>query len=154
MRTYNKAWFDAATPDIVKGLRGGVATLVPFGLAVRLGRHELGWMALGGWLGTLVDPGGLRGTRAKTLTGFAIIGGLALALSERLEPNPWLAALGLVVVAFIASLLRSLGAVWTSAGTMIAIVVAIGSARERLGACGRWLFLCRRCAARPCCCLR
>ena len=78
MRTYNKAWFDAATPDLAKGLRGGVATLVPFYLAVRLGRHELGWMALGGWLGTLVDPGGLRSTRAKTLTAFAVIGGLAL----------------------------------------------------------------------------
>jgi uncharacterized membrane protein YccC len=136
VRTYNKAWFDAATPDIVKGLRGGVATLVPFYLAVRLGRPELSWMALGGWLGTLVDPGGLRSTRAKTLSAFAVIGGLSLALSERLEPNPWWAALGLVVVAFVASLLRSLGAVWSSAGTMIAIVVAVGSAR---GGSAPWL---------------
>ena len=37
-----------------------LAAAVPFYLAVRLGRHELAWMALGGWLGTLVDPGGLR----------------------------------------------------------------------------------------------
>ncbi len=127
MRTYDKAWFDAITPDLAKGLRGGIATMVPFYLAVRLGRHELSWMALGGWLGTLVDPGGLRSTRAKTLSAFAVVGGLALAMSEGIAPNPWLAALALVAVAFAASLLRSLGAVWASAGTMIAVVVAVAT---------------------------
>jgi uncharacterized membrane protein YccC len=129
VRTYDKAWFDAVTPDLAKGLRGGIATFVPFYLATRLGRHELAWMALGGWLGTLVDPGGLRSTRAKTLTAFAIVGGGALALSERVAPNIWLAASCLALVAFSASLLRSLGAVWSSAGTMTAIVVAIGGAQ-------------------------
>ncbi len=129
MRTYGKAWFDAATPDFAKGLRGGIATLVPFYLATRLGRHEFAWMALGGWLGTLVDPGGLRSTRAKTLSAFALAGGVAVAFSEGLAQNAWLAAGGLTLVAFAASLLRSLGAVWASAGTMLAIVVAVGSAR-------------------------
>jgi uncharacterized membrane protein YccC len=129
VRTYNKAWFDAATPDLAKGLRGGIATFVPFYLATRLERHEFAWMALGGWLGTLVDPGGLRSTRAKTLTAFALVGGVMLAVSEGVSQNIWLAALCLAVVAFIASLLRSLGAVWASAGTMTAIVVAIGSAQ-------------------------
>lgn len=129
VRTYDKAWFDAATPDLAKGLRGGVATLVPFYLAARLGRHEFAWMALGGWLGTLVDPGGLRSTRAKTLTAFAAVGGVAVALSEHLFQNRWLTALGLFLAAFPASLLRSLGAVWASAGTMIVIVIAIGSAQ-------------------------
>jgi uncharacterized membrane protein YccC len=86
-------------------------------------------MALGGWLGTLVDPGGLRSTRAKTTSAFAIFGGLALGLSESLAHRTWLAALGLMLVAFPASLLRSLGAVWASAGTMLTIVVAIGSAQ-------------------------
>ncbi|MEO6598779.1 MAG: FUSC family membrane protein, partial [Polyangiaceae bacterium] len=129
MRTYDKAWFDAITPDLAKGLRGGVATFVPFYLATRLDRHEFAWMALGGWLGTLVDPGGLRSTRAKTLSAFALVGGGMLAISERLAGNLWLAALCLATVAFIASLLRSLGAVWSSAGTMTAIVVAIGGAQ-------------------------
>ncbi len=129
MRTYDKAWFDAITPDLAKGLRGGIATFVPFYLATRLDRHEFAWMALGGWLGTLVDPGGLRSTRAKTLTAFAVVGGCMLALSERVAENIWLAALVLALVAFIASLLRSLGAVWSSAGTMTAIVVAIGGAQ-------------------------
>lgn len=133
MRTYNKAWLDAATPDLAKGLRGGVATMVPFYLAVRLGRHELAWMALGGWLGTLVDPGGLRSTRAKTLSAFAIAGGLVLAMSEGLAQNIWLATLCLMSVAFVASLLRSLGAVWASGGTMLAIVVAIATAQGGSG---------------------
>ena len=86
-------------------------------------------MALGGWLGTLVDPGGLRSTRAKTMGAFALIGGAALGVSESLARNTWLAALGLMLVAFPASLLRSLGAVWASSGTMILIAVAIGSAQ-------------------------
>jgi hypothetical protein len=133
VRTYDKAWFDAATPDLAKGLRGGIATFVPFYLATRWERHELAWMALGGWLGTLVDPGGLRSTRAKTLSAFAVVGGCALALSERAAPNVWLAALCLSAVAFAASLLRSLGAVWSSAGTMTAIVVAIGGAQGGTG---------------------
>lgn len=86
-------------------------------------------MALGGWLGTLVDPGGLRSTRAKATSAFAVFGGVALGISESLASNTWLAAFGLMLVAFPASLLRSLGAVWASAGTMISIVVAIGSAQ-------------------------
>jgi len=86
-------------------------------------------MALGGWLGTLVDPGGLRSTRAKTIGAFSVFGGAALGVSESLAQNTWLAALGLMLVAFPASLLRSLGAVWASAGTMTTIVVAIGSAQ-------------------------
>lgn len=129
MRTYDRAWLDAATPDIARGLRGGVATLVPFYLAADLQRHEFAWMALGGWLGTLVDPGGLRSTRAKVLSAFALAGGVALGLAELVAPNLWLAALLLAAVAFVASLFRSLGAVWSNAGTLIAIVVAIGSAR-------------------------
>ena len=140
LRSYDRAWLDAATPDLVKGLRGGVATLVPFYLAIWLNRHEFAWMALGGWLGTLVDPGGLRSTRAKTISAFALCGGIALGVSESLAQSPWLAALGLMLVAFPASLLRSLGAVWSSAATMTTIVVAIGSAQGgsaplRDGAC-------------------
>lgn len=130
MRAYDRAWLAAATPDFARGLRGGVVTLVPFYLAAELHRHELAWMALGGWLGTLADPGGLRSTRAKTLGVFALAGGLALSLAELAAPNRWLAALLLAAVAFAASLLRSLGAAWSGAGTMIAIVVAIGSASQ------------------------
>ncbi|MEP7052608.1 MAG: FUSC family protein [Pseudomonadota bacterium] len=129
VRAYGKAWLDAAMPDFAKGLRGGVATLVPFYFATRLGRHEFAWMALGGWLGTLVDPGGLRSTRAKTLSAFALAGGVAVAFSEGLAANPWLAAGWLALLAMAASLLRSLGAVWASAGTMLTIVVVVGSAR-------------------------
>lgn len=129
MGTYDKAWFDAATPDIAKGVRGAIATLVPFYLASRLGRHEFAWMALGGWLGTLVDPGGLRSTRAKTSSAFAVVGGVLLALSECLGPHLFIAACFLFVTAFVASLLRCLGAVWASASTMVTIVVVIGTAR-------------------------
>ncbi|MBX3224056.1 MAG: hypothetical protein KF795_26310, partial [Labilithrix sp.] len=57
-------------PDVARGVRAACATLVPFYFARTLGRHTLVWIALGGWLGTLADPGGARGSRAKTLASF------------------------------------------------------------------------------------
>ncbi|NOU28102.1 MAG: hypothetical protein HOO96_09380, partial [Polyangiaceae bacterium] len=61
-------------PDLAKGLRAAATTLVPFFLAARLERPELAWTALGGWLGTLADPGGARVVRARTVGGFVIAG--------------------------------------------------------------------------------
>ena len=124
-------WLGAASPDVARGLRAAVATLVPYYFATKLGRSELGWMALGGWFGTLADPGGSRLTRAKTLTGFTIAGAIGVTLSERCATTPWLATVLLAAVAFGASLLRALGAGGATVGTMLAIIVAIGSAGVR-----------------------
>ena len=69
-------------PDIAQGVRAAISTLVPFYFARKLGHHELVWVALGGWLGTLADPGGARRERAKTLAIFAIAGALVVALAD------------------------------------------------------------------------
>jgi uncharacterized membrane protein YccC len=106
-----------------------VATLVPFFLAVTLGRAELGWMALGGWLGTLADPGGVRGTRAKSLLAFVLLGAAIVPLGERSAGSVWLATLVLVVVAFGGTLARALGPAAATVGTMCAIVAAVATAR-------------------------
>ncbi|HSO35129.1 MAG TPA: FUSC family membrane protein, partial [Labilithrix sp.] len=123
------ARYDALLPALANGVRAAVATLVPFFLAAALGRAELGWMALGGWLGTLADPGGLRSTRLKALAAFAIVGAVMVPISERCGGSIALATLLLGVVAFGATLARALGPAAASAGTMTAVLVAVGTAK-------------------------
>src|SRR4051794_1724785 len=108
-------------PDIAKGLRAATATLVPFYLATELGRSELGWMAIGGWLGTLTDPGGTRSTRARALAAFAVAGSFALVAAEAASRSLALATAALAFTTFAASLARPLGATVSTVGTMIAI---------------------------------
>jgi len=121
----------AAAPDLGRGVRAAVVTLVPFYLAAALHRPELSWMALGGWLGTLADPGGSRATRARTLVAFAAAGALVVAASEALAPSAPLATAWLVLAAFAFSLLRAAGGTAGSLGTLLTVTAAIASARAR-----------------------
>lgn len=123
------ARYDALWPAIANGVRAAVATLVPFFLAAALGRAELGWMALGGWLGTLADPGGLRSTRLKSLATFAVLGAIMVPLAERCAGSLVLASLAIAVVAFAATLARAVGPAAASVGTMMAVLVAVGTAK-------------------------
>jgi uncharacterized membrane protein YccC len=122
--------YERMTPAIANGVRAAVATLIPFFLAAALGRAELAWMALGGWLGTLADPGGLRTTRAKALGTFAVVGAILVPLSEWCGKSLWLATLLLAIVAFLGTLARALGPAAATIGTMTAIITAIGTARS------------------------
>ena len=117
--------FAALLPDIARGFRAAVVTLPPFFLARQLGLRELVWVALGGWLGTLVDPGGTPRTRGKTLATFTGLGALLLALGEMVGPHPWLGLAFLAVSAFVTSFFRVLGAAANATGVILAIVVAI-----------------------------
>lgn len=112
-------------PDIARGIRAALATLVPFFLARQLGRQELVWMALGGWFGTLADPGGLRSSRAKVLASFGVAGAALIVGSRFVAPSPVLATLALALVAFGGSLLRAVGAAATAVGTFVVVVAAI-----------------------------
>ena len=132
---------NALAPDLARGLRAAVATLVPFYFAARLGRGELAWMALGGWLGTLADPSGSRLTRAKTLLAFAIAGALTVVISETAANDPWTAPLALAGIAFGASLLRALGSTTSTFGTLLAIIAAVGTTHHGRGTLrDGWLF--------------
>lgn len=123
------ARLDALLPSIANGVRAAVATLVPFFLAAALGRAELGWMALGGWLGTLTDPGGLCSTRVKSLASFAILGAVIVPVAERCASSMWLATLMVTLVAFVATLARAFGPAAASVGTMTAVLAAVGTAK-------------------------
>lgn len=123
------------TPDIARGVRAGLATLVPFYFAQALGRHELAWTALAGWLGTLADPGGARSTRAKTLVEFALVGAALLACGEIAGARPWGGLAFVGVVAFVGSMLRAVGATAGSLGTLfvvVAVIAVFGPSREPL----------------------
>ena len=86
-------------------------------------------MALGGWLGTLADPGGLRSTRVKSLATFAVIGAIMVPLAERCAGSLVLATIAIGVIAFAATLARALGPAAASVGTMTAVLVAVGTAK-------------------------
>jgi uncharacterized membrane protein YccC len=111
-------------------VRAAVATLIPFFLAAALGRAELAWMALGGWLGTLADPGGLRSTRAKAVGTFALLGAVVVPLGERCGASIWLATAMLAIVALGGTLARALGPAAATVGTMTAVVAAVATARN------------------------
>ncbi len=124
-----RASVETLIPDIATGIRAALATVIPFVLAARTGRHELASMALGGWLGTLADPGGSRPRRALSLVTFAILGGGALFVAESVAYSPWLVVVVVAAVAFAGSLLRSLGGGGASLGTLVAVTAAIAGTK-------------------------
>lgn len=129
MKRADWTWLEAVAPDIARGLRAAVVMLVPFYLAATLGQPSLSWTALGGWLGTLVDPGGGRALRARTLLVFALTGGLLVGLTEPIAPLREGVTIALACIAFGASILRAWGGTAGTLGTFLAIVATI--------ACGR-----------------
>src|SRR5262249_4232939 len=131
MRDRVRTVLEAAAPDIAKGGRAAVVMVVPFSLAGTLHRPELSWTALGGWLGTLADPGGSRTTRAKTLLAFALAGAALVAGVESLVARRHVATLGFTAVVFAMSLLRARGGTAGTIGSLLTVVFAIASPRPR-----------------------
>jgi uncharacterized membrane protein YccC len=102
--------------------------VVPLALSVQEARPELGWMALGGWLGTLVDPGGSRGARARVLVTFALLGAVVVAITEAGGRAPIAGALLLGVIALAGTMLGALGAAAATMGSVLGVVAAVGVA--------------------------
>jgi uncharacterized membrane protein YccC len=115
-------------PDIATGVRAATATLIPFFLAGALDRQELGWIAVGGWLGTLVDPGGMQRIRAKYLIVFGLIGAVVVMITEAGADKPWLATVLLVAISSLGALARAFGGAAGTVGTITSLLAAIGAA--------------------------
>ncbi len=126
-----RIWFQAVVPDVWRGLRAAIATIVPFYLAIRLDRPELTWVAIGGWLGSLVDVGGGRNQRALSIGSFAVAGGVTVALASSLAAWPWAGVVLLALFGLGTSLLRALGGTASNWGTilLVAACIAVGSER-------------------------
>jgi len=118
----------ALVPDVATGVRAAIVTVLPLFFSIRLARPELAWMAFGGWLATLTDPGGSRGLRARVLLAFSILGALLVWSGQAAALSPLLAVLMLGSVAGAGSLLRALGPGPGAMGTTLAIATAIATA--------------------------
>ena len=115
----------ALLPDVARGVRAAIVTLPPFFLARQLGIRELAWVALGGWLGTLADPGGTPRARGRALATFTLLGALLVVAGELIGPHPWVGILALALTAFVTAVFRVFGAAATATGTLLCVVMAI-----------------------------
>lgn len=128
----SKADLEALLPDVGTGLRAAAATLVPFYLAAKYAVPELAITALGGWLGTLADPGGTRRVRATWLFAFAFAGAVVYALAGFFGRSFVATIAFLAFVAWLGSLFRAVGAAASGFGTMLVVTAVVAS--ERVGA--------------------
>jgi len=117
----------ALLPDLVRGVRAAIATVVPFFLARQLQQPELIWIALGGWLAALADPGGTRRVRGRAMVAFLVAGTAAVLVGMVAADSPILAAIVVAAVVFATSMARALGSTAATVGTTIAIAGAIAA---------------------------
>jgi uncharacterized membrane protein YccC len=121
--------FAVIAPDLARGVRAAIAVVVPFYLAAQLDRPELAWLALGGWLGALADPGGTRRARATAMAVFVVASAAVIAIGGLLAEQPVAAAVFLAVVGFVASFARAVNGPAGTIGNLVTLIAAIASAR-------------------------
>src|SRR5882762_5725374 len=119
----------AVRPAFTLGLRAATATIVPLVVGDATGQPLFGWMALGGWLCAIADPGGPHLLRARTMAAFAAAAALVTGLGTVASTRPALSIALLFAGAIAASLARvggeAAGAVGTTA--LILLCIALGS---------------------------
>jgi uncharacterized membrane protein YccC len=112
-------------PDYAAGLRAATATVVPLAVGDLTGRPLLLWMALGGWLATLVDPGGPYPLRASAMLAFAVAASVGVFLGGLVGANSFLAVALLLVWATACALARFYGDEAATVGSLALIAFAI-----------------------------
>lgn len=112
-------------PDLKRGVRAALVTVVPFFLAQELARPELTWTALGGWFAVLADPGGVTRSRARAMLTFLAVATGALALAMLLGRSLIGVLACITVATFFGSVVRVFGGGAAAIGTLTAIVVAV-----------------------------
>ncbi len=112
-------------PDYAAGLRAATATVVPLAVGDVTGRPLLLWMALGGWLATLVDPGGPYPLRASAMLAFAVAASAGVFLGGLVGANSFLAVALLLVWATACALARIYGDEAATVGSLSLIAFAI-----------------------------
>jgi uncharacterized membrane protein YccC len=116
---------EVARPQWAAGLRAGTAMAVPLLLGWLLGRPELLWSGLGGWLTMIADPGGPYRARAEAMGAFAAAGAAATLLGGLTGQSPWIAAPSLFACALLCSLVRVRGDTAASIGVLCLIELCI-----------------------------
>jgi uncharacterized membrane protein YccC len=119
----------AARPAFTLGLRAATATIGPLVVGEITGNLLFVWMALGGWLCAIVDPGGPHVVRARSMAAFAVTGSFVTALGTLASGSP-AAGIALLFVVSIASSLARVGgdaAGTVGTATLIQLCIALGS---------------------------
>jgi uncharacterized membrane protein YccC len=119
----------AVRPAFALGLRAATATIVPLVVGDASGQPLFGWMALGGWLCAIADPGGPHLLRARTMAAFAGAAALVTGLGTLASTRPALSIALLFAGAIAASLARVGGEAAGTVGTttLILLCIALGS---------------------------
>jgi uncharacterized membrane protein YccC len=119
----------AVRPAFALGLRAATATIVPLVVGDASGQPIFGWMALGGWLCAIADPGGPHLLRARTMAAFAGAAALVTGLGTLASTRPALSIALLFAGAIAASLARVGGEAAGTVGTttLILLCIALGS---------------------------
>lgn len=114
-------------PDLKRGVRAALVTVVPFFLARELGRPELVWTALGGWFAALADPGGVTRSRARAMLTFLAVATGSVALATVVGRSEIGALACITAATFFGSMARVFGNVPATIGTLTAISVAVST---------------------------
>ncbi len=116
---------EPAQPQWTSGLRTACAMIVPLAVGWATGRTELLWAGLGGWLGSLADPGGPYRGRAVAMGTFAIAAAALTCAGGVLATPVWIAAPALLVCALFCSLVRVRGDTAATIGVLTLILFCI-----------------------------
>jgi uncharacterized membrane protein YccC len=112
--------------DWMRGLRAAVALCVPLVAGDVLGLANFGWMGLGGYEGTISDPGGPYRLRMRSLLTLTVGGGVGVFLGE-MAGNSLHWALPLTMLwCFAWSYVAVLGQPFTTAGVLVQVVYICG----------------------------
>ena len=112
-------------PDYLAGLRAATATVVPLVIGEATNRHQLIWVALGGWLGTFADPGGPYPLRAASLLSYVAAGAASVIAGTLCAAHPWLGVLVILVWGVGCALLHVYGEAAGGVGTMSLIAFTL-----------------------------
>src|SRR5256885_4161991 len=115
----------AVRPAFTLGLRAATATIVPLVVGDATGQPIFGWMALGGWLCAIADPGGPHLLRARTMAAFAGAAILVTGLGTLGSTRPALSIALLFAGAIAASLARVGGEAAGAGGPLALILLCI-----------------------------
>lgn len=130
-------------PSVSGAVRAALATGVPLLAAHALGEPGLVWMAIGGFIGALVDRGGSYGERARNLAAVSLGSAVAGAVAALAGHSAVLAVPGMLIWASAASFLRVYGVAGANTGLTSSVTFAVSLAMPLLPAAalarGGWL---------------
>jgi uncharacterized membrane protein YccC len=109
-------------------VRAALAICVPLSVGFAVGRRDIGLVpAVGGLVGTVVDPAGPYVVRVKRMVTAAVFGGVAgLLIGMLIHHRGWVAVASLVVVAGLSALISRLGSTGSATGLTLLIFATLG----------------------------